>query len=53
MHGAHACRRSRAFSQDLIWLASASDDGTVRIWDASSGAYLQTLEGHSRPVDFS
>jgi len=24
-----------------------SDDDTVRIWDASSGACLQTLEGHS------
>ena len=28
-------------------LASASDDSTVKVWDASSGECLQTLEGHS------
>ena len=53
---ASACRRSRAtaitvrsvaFSHDSARLASASDDKTVKIWDASSGECLQTLEGHS------
>src|SRR5947207_2753392 len=34
---------SVAFSHDSAWLASASDDSTVRIWDASSGECLQTL----------
>ncbi|KAF2174364.1 WD40 repeat-like protein, partial [Zopfia rhizophila CBS 207.26] len=37
-------------------LASASDDRTIRIWDACSGECLQTLEGHSywvRSVAFS
>ncbi|KAM5505356.1 hypothetical protein McanMca71_003202, partial [Microsporum canis] len=29
---------------------SASDDGTVRLWDPASGQHLQTLEGHSDPV---
>ncbi|KAH7084733.1 hypothetical protein BKA63DRAFT_1702 [Paraphoma chrysanthemicola] len=38
---------SVAFSHDSARLASASGDGTVKIWDASSGACLQTLEGHS------
>ena len=27
-------------------MASASDDRTVRLWDAGTGAALQTLEGH-------
>jgi WD40 repeat protein len=35
--------RSVAFSHDSSWLVSVSDDKTVKIWDASSGACLQTL----------
>ncbi|KAF2462479.1 uncharacterized protein BDR25DRAFT_202744, partial [Lindgomyces ingoldianus] len=31
-------------------LASGSDDNTVKIWDASSGACLSTLKGHSNVV---
>ncbi|KAF2193890.1 WD40 repeat-like protein [Zopfia rhizophila CBS 207.26] len=42
--------RSVAFSHDSARLASASDDGTVKIWDASSGECVQTLKGHSRSV---
>jgi WD40 repeat protein len=38
---------SVAFSPDSARLASASYDGTVKVWDASSGECLQTLEGHS------
>jgi WD40 repeat protein len=48
--------RSVAFSHDSTRLASASDDRTVKIWDASSGECLQTLDGHSdwvRSVAFS
>ena len=35
---------SVAFSPDSARLASASDNRTVKIWDASSGECLQTLE---------
>jgi WD40 repeat protein len=35
---------SVAFSPDSTKLASASNDNTVKIWDASSGTCLQTLE---------
>jgi WD40 repeat protein len=31
----------------LTRLTSASNDNTVKMWDASSGACVQTLEGHS------
>ena len=34
---------SVAFSHDSAQLASASRDGTVKVWDASSGECLQTL----------
>jgi WD40 repeat protein len=47
---------SVVFSHDSARLASASGDGTVKIWDASSGACLHTLKGHSdwvRSVVFS
>src|SRR5579871_5186641 len=39
--------RSVAFSPDGKLVELALDDGTVRLWDAATGAALQTLKGHS------
>ncbi|KAG4431566.1 hypothetical protein IFR05_012951 [Cadophora sp. M221] len=39
-----------AFSPDGKQVVSGWDDNTVQLWDAVTGAALQTLEGHSRSV---
>ena len=39
-----------AFLLDSKLLALVSDDETVKLWDTSLGAELQTLEGHSNSV---
>ncbi|KKF97007.1 Vegetative incompatibility protein HET-E-1 [Ceratocystis platani] len=46
----HSSVTSVVFSNDGQRLASGSRDDTVKIWDATSGACLQTLEGHSKTV---
>ena len=42
-----------AFSPDGKLVASASHDKTVRLWDAATGAVLQTLMGHTEYVNAS
>ncbi len=39
-----------AVSPDGRWLATASDDATVKIWNAATGQEVHTLAGHSAPV---
>ena len=40
------------FSPDGLLVVSTSDGNTFRLWDSSTGAKLQTLEGHSDLVHF-
>ena len=39
-----------AFSPDGARIVSGSDDSTVRVWDAASGAELLVLRGHEGAV---
>ncbi|WP_411132975.1 NB-ARC domain-containing protein [Streptomyces sp. C10] len=42
--------RAVAIAPDDTWIATASDDGTVRIWDVASGNCTATLSGHTDSV---
>jgi WD40 repeat protein len=41
---------SVAFSPDGRFIASGSDDNTVKLWDADSGKLIRSLEGHQNWV---
>jgi len=47
LHGHTKALSSLQFSYDGYLLASASNDKTVRIWDAPDGRYVSSLVGHS------
>ncbi|MGH9779796.1 MAG: WD40 repeat domain-containing protein, partial [Candidatus Acidiferrales bacterium] len=42
--------QSVSISPDGLWVASASADGTVKIWEAASGGEVRALRGHGGPV---
>ena len=52
--GGHAGHKGEvngvAFSPDGTRLATASDDGTARIWDTATGTTITTLTGHTNAV---
>lgn len=39
-----------AVSPDSSWIATASSDKKVKLWDVESGAEIRTLEGHKQPL---
>jgi WD40 repeat protein/DNA-binding SARP family transcriptional activator len=47
-HSGGTCRVE--FSPDDTLLASASQDGTARLWDPATGTELRSLAGHAGPV---
>ena len=50
LHGHTSWIGRIAWSPDGSYLASPSDDKTIRIWDTRSGAIARTLDGHTGRV---
>jgi small GTP-binding protein len=50
LKGHHDAVRSVSFSPDGSYLASASDDETIRLWEVSSGKELRQFRGHQGAV---
>jgi len=47
---AASTRAAAAYSPNGVRIATASADKTARIWDATSGELITTLEGHGKSV---
>jgi WD40 repeat protein/serine/threonine protein kinase len=47
----HGMVRGLAYSPDGGWIAAANHDGTVSLWDATTGRELRTLRGHEGAVE--
>jgi WD40 repeat protein/serine/threonine protein kinase len=50
LHGHQGAVASVACSPDGRWLASAGNDGTIKVWDIASGQEVRTLQGHKAAV---
>lgn len=46
IHGHQGPISQVRISPDGRWIASASADGTAKIWDAETGSHMETLVGH-------
>lgn len=44
--GGRAWVKAMGWAPDSQWFVSASEDNTLKIWDAATGRELRTLEGH-------
>lgn len=49
-HGHQQLVNHVCFSPNGQWIASASFDNSLRIWDGVTGKYITTLRGHVGPV---